>query len=107
LLVATLYGCFLLPLDGEIEITGSIVSASGQPIEGCTLVLDYAEGARHPRDGEVSSTFDTGFTISPSKEKYFVSISCPGYDEPYKSKPFYHSGKVDEPAVDLGVIVMK
>lgn len=97
----------MLPVDGSIKITGSIVSASGQPIEGCTLVLDYAEGVKHPRDEEVPSTFDTGFTISPSKEKYFVSISCPGYTQPYRSKPFYHNGSFDKPPVNLGVIVMK
>jgi len=97
----------MLPVDGHIGITGSIVSASGEPIEGCTLVLDYAEGRKHPREEEVPSTFDTGFTISPSKEKYLVSISCPGYTESYRSKKFYHSGRADESAVNLGMIVMK
>jgi hypothetical protein len=100
-------GCFLLPFDGEIELQGSIVSAGGQPVEGCTLTLDHVREQGRRRRQEVSSSFDIGLTISPSKEEYVVTVSCPGHAEPYKSKVFTHSGKASEPAVDLGVIVIK
>lgn len=100
-------GCFLLPHDGEMMITGSVVSESGEPIEDCTLILRRDEPGGREREQQVSSTFDTGFTVSPSTEDYVVTITCPGYPEPFTSKVFSHSGRADEPPVDLGTVVMK
>jgi hypothetical protein len=104
-LCGCVYGCGYLPLDGSIGIDGSIVSKSGEPVEGCTLYLLYPTGRE--RKMKVDSVFSTGFTISPPAKDYTLKVSCPGYTTPYVSKSFRHSGSDDEPDVDLGVIVMQ
>src|SRR5262249_35408130 len=107
-LAVALSACFLLPADGDLGIQGSIVSAKGEPINDCTLYLRPADtGDSSFQSEDVSATFDTGFVVSPTKESYFITISCPGYPQPYRSKVFTRSGAADERPVDLGVVVMK
>ena len=93
--------------DGIMLVTGSIVDQNRKPINQCKLGLLWADEKKRVSQYVVQPEFSVDFVISPFRDKYYLTIECPGYRTIFKSDEFVsRGGTYAEKPLDLGVIVM-
>ncbi len=109
-LVAGLLALLLNGCEGVVNVNGTVVSQSNEPVDGCRLeIYDRADGDRDDlkRTDRIASIFHASFAVSPTPSYYYFVVTCDSYDRPYRSEAFLIGGSSYgiEP-LDLGTIVM-
>lgn len=96
-------GC-LGPADGVLVLEGTVIANDGKPIDNCKLALCSPADGHTITWQRVKARFQADFVVSPRGREYLAELSCPGYPEVYRSRPFLSKGHLDGQPVQLGVI---
>lgn len=98
-------GCFLLPADGVLDLTGAVVGTGSERPSDCVLTLQTAEGDDLDFQ-DIQARFTANFVVSPSRQRYRAEISCSGY-APYTTAPFWGPSSYSGPPTDLGELTLE
>lgn len=102
--------CFALGLlagcDSVVEIEGSVVSATKEPLDDCTATLFLASTGEELQEINLDTNFSDSFIIGQVQTNFYVEITCEGYST-YRSPIFYSSGVLGDPPAQLGDIVLR
>lgn len=92
--------------DGVVEVEGNAVSASGESLDDCKVVLFRASDDYELAVRPVDPHFSAIFTVMPWRREYYAEVTCAEHST-YRSAPFTSEAKLGDPPVELGTFQLQ